>query len=927
MTAAKYILAAALLCLCVSCRNAPPPDGWSAAVDTLNREAFDLRYKDIELSKAKATEALALIEAHTPDNYAARAKAWNHIAYAHFLTSRFDSTRLFLHKVRDIEPEYENRQIEEAITYITEARLFLRECKYAEAFSIYDSTLTLFRGGFNRLRYNDVLPLKKYDHGRYHWARSDYLIGNAVLGYYYRDTELPVILKSLDEIRNNPKLHVDTTQLSVLYYTYAGTYEKAIPANIDNFYKAFENIKPGLDLLADPASRNDFHLANFYQITGTILLNDGTRHWLTGADSTRMKAYLDDFNRKYLSEKYHWTAAEVESPTLPLLLLERADSIFRRYDDPYQNLASTLHIGNYHLAQGDTVRAWSCYERGIACDSTITARHGAARIWTRQLYNTLLQNLSPRNTIAEARLWYDIYSREAAVIAESTKRDYNAQKGRAEAEEAAKRSLILACLILAVCATVIVLLYFLNRQNRKLKRARSALALRNEELEENRSDLESLVGIGQHVVSTLEIDDDSHKTDFVNGIYREIRQLNILAALPDLSFILYIHNDDGLQRFCKESDEAAVDISLHPMTDLHRPAVGCFVNCGREVLSFGDWQTEYLDYARIMGIDPARINPDRQISGYPTRSLAFLNLYDKTGEKIGVLSFQTTEPRAFERPSLLTSFEIIAGYVAAALDNAMQYQELRFVQKKLIEQKRMELLTYVVRGISHELSQPLGSITQTLYDTFKDVDRLGAGQTALSGDEYDATVKNVRADLVTIAQSKDAISDLVNSFRNTIRENIIDPEAEFNLSQKLDDIVKVLRPNIKSNINLEVDCPPELAIRSFPLLFSQVVTNLVSNANQHAFPDSESPGDTVRIVCRAAGKNLILQCIDNGIGIPENELDKLCQPFVSKKQSNLGLGLSLVKNIVEQYMRGEISFSSHQGLTATVVMPGCVIPS
>jgi signal transduction histidine kinase len=135
----------------------------------------------------------------------------------------------------------------------------------------------------------------------------------------------------------------------------------------------------------------------------------------------------------------------------------------------------------------------------------------------------------------------------------------------------------------------------------------------------------------------------------------------------------------------------------------------------------------------------------------------------------------------------------------------------------------------------------------------------------------------------------------------------------------------VIRPNVKSNIDLTVDCPPGIVVRSYPLLFSQVVTNLISNANQHAFPDSDDPGDKITIVCRDAGKDLIVKCIDNGIGIPEGELDKLCQPFVSKKRTNLGLGLALVKNIVEQYMKGEISFASERGLTVTVRIPGCII--
>ena len=720
MKTATYIHALVLCLLCAGCGSdtRPLPDsGTRAAVDSLNRIAFDLRYKDIRRSEENADRALQLIEERAPDYLDAKAEAWNHLAYACFLTSRFDSTRIYLNKVRNIEADYPNRPIEEAITHITEARLFLRECKYAEAFTIYDSTITLFKGFWNRLRYNDILPLRRYDRRRYDWARSDYLTGNVVLDYYYRETQLPVILRSLHQIERNPRLHIDTTQLSILYYIYAGSYEKAIADDAVNFYRALDNVQRGLELLEDPASRNDYQLANLYQITGSILLNPGTAQGLAGVDSVGIKRRFDEFRRHFLAEKYGWDEADAMSADLPLLLLLKADSLFRPYDDPYQNLASELHIGGEYLLRGDTAAARALYAQAIRNDSLISARGGSARIWTSRLYNTLLLNASEENSVEEVKQWYAIYTREQAVIEENTRQDYNAQKEKAEAEALARRSLAFAAFILAVCAVVSVLLYSLHRRNR----------------------------------------------------------------------------------------------------------------------------------------------------------------------------------------------------------------QLRFVQKKLIEQKRMELLTHVVRGISHELSQPLGSITQTLYDTVRDVGTLSEGRTRLSDEHYAEIVKNLDADLRTIARSKDRIGELVNSFRNIVRENRVDPVAEFDLRERLDDIVQVIRPNLKSNIDLQVDCPAGLTVRTFPLLFSQVVTNLLSNAGQHAFPDSDDPHDRIRLVCRESGRDLILQCVDNGIGIPENELDKLCQPFVSKKRTNLGLGLALVKNIVEQYMNGEIAFASDKGLTVTVRIPGCIV--
>lgn len=126
-----YIYAAVVFLLAVSCgRHGAQPDV-KAVIDGLNREAFDLRYKDMEAARAKSAGALELIEAQMPGYYDAKAQAWNSIAHSYFLTSYFDSTRMYLDKVRSIGQPYANKEIEEAMTYVTEARLLLRECRYA----------------------------------------------------------------------------------------------------------------------------------------------------------------------------------------------------------------------------------------------------------------------------------------------------------------------------------------------------------------------------------------------------------------------------------------------------------------------------------------------------------------------------------------------------------------------------------------------------------------------------------------------------------------------------------------------------------------------------------------------------------------------------------------------------------------------------
>lgn len=908
------------LLLFASCQSERQSDE-THRIDLLNEQAFDYRYKDIDLSKQKAREALSLIEQTAPGYYDGKAKAWNTLAYAHFLTSYFDSAKQYIDTIRSISVDYNNKEIEETISYITEARLLLRDCRYADAFITYDSTITIFNRGINSLKYNDLLPLKQYDKKRYHWAKSDYLLGNAVLDFYYRNSDLQTVLSTLDEVQQNKSLHVDTTQLSVLYYTYAGSYERSIESDVHNLYNSLEYVRKGFDLLANPLTRNDYQLANNYQMLFEILSNPHTLKWMQGKDSLEIEKQLADIKENYLVSLYEWNKEATQSDSFPLYLLKETDRLFHKYEDPYQDMASNLFIATYYLEQKDTVSGKEHLDICLMYDAGLTARKGYARVWRKQLYNTLLNSLTEEDTVEEAKKWYELYVEETKVITENTKEDYNAQKGRIEAEAKAKRSLFVVIIFIIICIASFVFLYISINKNKKLKKARANLKARNEELEESRKDLELLSKIGKKIVSTLQIDDDNKKKEFVDEIYSQVRDLEVLSGLPDLRFVLYIKNGGNhLYGYAKKAVESTVKVNVYELSQTENPAVGCFLFYDRELLYFDSRQKAQDAYSRKTGISIVDEDSDVCFS-----SSAYLNLYNKKGDKIGVLSFQTTQEGAFAKPFIHAIFEIIGEYIAAALDNAMQYEELHFIQQKLIEQKRMELLTYVVRGVSHELSQPLGSITQTLFETFKDIDKLKTEGQVLDGEEYAFIVDNIKSDLVTISQSKDTISDLVTSFRNMIKENIVDPEVDFNLKLRLEDIVKVLKPNIKSNIQLSVECDESIVIRSFPLLFGQVITNLISNSNQHAFPDSDSTDNSIKIQCQVAGRDLIIKCIDNGVGIPDGELEKLCQPFVSKSSANLGLGLSLIKNIVEQYMRGEIRFSSDNGLVVTVMIPNCIV--
>jgi len=99
----------------------------------------------------------------------------------------------------------------------------------------------------------------------------------------------------------------------------------------------------------------------------------------------------------------------------------------------------------------------------------------------------------------------------------------------------------------------------------------------------------------------------------------------------------------------------------------------------------------------------------------------------------------------------------------------------------------------------------------------------------------------------------------------------------------------------------------------------RVVTNLVKNAIQ-AVPEVDAPKITVAV--SSVDENVKITVTDNGIGIADDLKEKIFEPKFTTKSSGMGLGLGMVKNIVETY-KGSIEFSSQEdmGTVFSVLLP------
>jgi signal transduction histidine kinase len=93
-------------------------------------------------------------------------------------------------------------------------------------------------------------------------------------------------------------------------------------------------------------------------------------------------------------------------------------------------------------------------------------------------------------------------------------------------------------------------------------------------------------------------------------------------------------------------------------------------------------------------------------------------------------------------------------------------------------------------------------------------------------------------------------------------------------------------------------------------MLSQVLNNLLLNAKQAI---DARPNPAIEIKITSAASSVTIAIHDNGIGIPIQEQDKIFTPYFTTKSSGSGIGLSVVRQIIEKH-NGQIWFESEEGV-------------
>lgn len=247
---------------------------------------------------------------------------------------------------------------------------------------------------------------------------------------------------------------------------------------------------------------------------------------------------------------------------------------------------------------------------------------------------------------------------------------------------------------------------------------------------------------------------------------------------------------------------------------------------------------------------------------------------------------------------------------------AQAYEDLSQAQHSLLQAERLASLGALVAGVAHEINTPVGitltsasvlnDATQTIHATvtggvIKKSDILSYLETAAESSRL-------------ILSNADRAAHLIQSFKQIAVDQTSEARRRFDLKNYIEEVILSLRPRLRqTKIRVEVVCPPDLAIDSYPGAFAQMLTNLTMNALIHAF-DEQDEG-LIEIHVSIEPSWVELRFTDSGKGIPKENLNKIFDPFFTTKRSlgGTGLGLNIVYNLVVKQFGGTIVVDSELG--------------
>ncbi len=230
--------------------------------------------------------------------------------------------------------------------------------------------------------------------------------------------------------------------------------------------------------------------------------------------------------------------------------------------------------------------------------------------------------------------------------------------------------------------------------------------------------------------------------------------------------------------------------------------------------------------------------------------------------------------------------------------------ELEQSALKLAQSEREEAWREMAKQVAHEIKNPLTPMRLTVQSFQRKFDPNDPNLIQKLKDYSD-----------TLIQQIDTMSAVASAF-----SNFASMPAQQNETLNVVEVVELALDIFNEEYIIFENQEEEIITKLDRTQLIRIITNLVKNAIQ-SIPENQEKKSIV-VTVKKIDTNVLISVKDNGVGIEPENINRIFEPKFTTKNSGMGLGLGIIKNIIENY-KGTITFetSRNNGTIFTVMLP------
>ncbi|KAB7887481.1 GHKL domain-containing protein [Poseidonibacter ostreae] len=270
------------------------------------------------------------------------------------------------------------------------------------------------------------------------------------------------------------------------------------------------------------------------------------------------------------------------------------------------------------------------------------------------------------------------------------------------------------------------------------------------------------------------------------------------------------------------------------------------------------------------------------------------NYYIYKLENFGFLLF-IKNAIAFEN-HIIKALRTVNDKFAKSLESCRNLEQIRQKDKMIFRQSKMAAMGEVIENITHQWRQPLSLISST------------ASGINILMDYGKFDEKELKPLLNDIVDKTSDLSQTIEDFKSYFNNDV--SKSNFFINSLFIKTSNFLYSRLKkANIEFILNNTNDIEIYSYKNQLMQIIMNILNNAiDELEKLDLERKLIIIDITNEEGFA--VVSIKDNAFGIPSSLLNKVFNPYFTRKEKGTGLGLSMSKEILEKYIKGTIIVSN-----------------